>query len=229
VYLDCRDAIGDSFASRFPTVYATCLSAGINPAKKPIPVAAAAHYHMGGIATDSEGRSSIQGLWCVGECASTGLHGANRLASNSLAEALVFGARAANDVRGATMRRKDRGNAPYALQLAVTAPPKPLRRTMSCFVGVEREEAELRSALSTIEKLERAAGGQPASLNVLAAAKLVTAAALERRESLGAHFRRDYPHRPANPQRQSLTLQDAEKIASACAQCVGRKREPRTA
>src|SRR5579862_794566 len=101
-FLDCRTAIGGAFASRFPTVYATCKRARIDPAKEPIPVAPAAHYHMGGIATDARGRSSIAGLWSVGECASTGLHGANRLASNSLAEAIVFGVRVAEDVKGTT-------------------------------------------------------------------------------------------------------------------------------
>ncbi len=99
-YLDCRAAIGASFEQRFPTVYAACREGGIDPATMPIPVAPAAHYHMGGIAADATGRSSLEGLWAIGECASTGLHGANRLASNSLLEALVFGARAAEDIRG---------------------------------------------------------------------------------------------------------------------------------
>ena len=100
VFLDCRQAVGAAFAEHFPTVYASCLSAGIDPALQPIPVAPAAHYHMGGIASDRNGRSSLEGLWVVGECAATGLHGANRLASNSLLEGLVFGARVAENVRG---------------------------------------------------------------------------------------------------------------------------------
>ena len=86
------------FAEAFPTVYAACREAGIDPATQPIPVAPAAHYHMGGIATDERARSTVPGLWAVGEVASTGLHGANRLASNSLLEAVVFGARAAADI-----------------------------------------------------------------------------------------------------------------------------------
>ena len=100
VFLDCREAIGAKFAAHFPTVYAACMSAGIDPARQPIPVAPAAHYHMGGIASDARGRSSLPGLWVAGECAATGLHGANRLASNSLLEGLVFGARVAEDVKG---------------------------------------------------------------------------------------------------------------------------------
>ncbi len=100
VFLDCREALGARSAQRFPTVFAACKSAGIDPAHEPIPVAPAAHYHMGGIASDdARAARSLEGLWAVGECAATGLHGANRLASNSLLEALVFGARAAEDVR----------------------------------------------------------------------------------------------------------------------------------
>ena len=95
----------------FPTVYAACKSAGIDPARQPIPVAPAAHYHMGGIASDARGRSSLPGLWVAGECAATGLHGANRLASNSLLEGLVFGARVAEDVKGSYRRRRRRGPA----------------------------------------------------------------------------------------------------------------------
>ena len=97
-YLDCRTAIGAHFPEAFPTVYAFCRAAGIDPVTQPIPVAPAAHYHMGGIATDERARSTVPGLWAVGEVASTGLHGANRLASNSLLEAVVFGARAAADI-----------------------------------------------------------------------------------------------------------------------------------
>ena len=97
-FLDCRTAIGAHFPEAFPTVYAFCRAAGIDPVTQPIPVAPAAHYHMGGIATDERARSTVPGLWAVGEVASTGLHGANRLASNSLLEAVVFGARAAADI-----------------------------------------------------------------------------------------------------------------------------------
>ena len=99
-FLDCRAAIGAHFAEAFPTVYAHCRAAGIDPVTELIPVAPAAHYHMGGIATDARARTSVAGLWAIGEVASTGLHGANRLASNSLLEAIVFGARAAADIGG---------------------------------------------------------------------------------------------------------------------------------
>src|SRR6266478_3373555 len=91
------------FAEKFPTVYASCMSAGIDPAKQPIPVAPAAHYHMGGIAVDAHGRTSLRGLWAGGEVSSTGAHGANRLASNSLLEAVVYAARIAEDIDGSTI------------------------------------------------------------------------------------------------------------------------------
>ena len=89
-FLDARAAVGAEFAARFPTVYASCIAAAIDPVTTPIPIAPAAHYHMGGVATDARGRTWLAGLWAAGEVASTGVHGANRLASNSLLEALVF-------------------------------------------------------------------------------------------------------------------------------------------
>ena len=93
-------ALGARFAEKFPTVYASCIAAGIDPATQPIPVAPAAHYHMGGIAVDARGRTSLKGLWAGGEVSSTGAHGANRLASNSLLEAVVYAARIAEDIDG---------------------------------------------------------------------------------------------------------------------------------
>ena len=215
VFLDCTKAIGAKFADRFPTVYAACMSAGIAPATQPIPVAPAAHYHMGGIASDEHGRTSLESLWAVGECASTGLHGANRLASNSLLETLVFGARAAEDVRGAITTRDAQGTPPAPERFNAPPPPKAMREAMSLNVGLERDEAGLKSALATIEAVERAGAGEPALLNMTTAAKIVTAAALARHESRGGHFRSDYPQTDAVAKRSFLTLADAEKIASS--------------
>jgi L-aspartate oxidase len=93
-FLDARQAVGEAFPEHFPAVFAAAMAAGVDPRRQPIPVAPACHYHMGGIATDAEGRTSLAGLYAAGECAATGAHGANRLASNSLLEAAVFGARA---------------------------------------------------------------------------------------------------------------------------------------
>jgi len=130
-FLDCTAAIGEAFAQRFPTVFAACKAAGIDPATQLIPVAPAAHYHMGGIASDPYGRSSLPGLWSVGECASTGLHGANRLASNSLLEALVFGARAAEDIEANVKIQQGQGTPPAPQRFAATAPPHVLRDAMT--------------------------------------------------------------------------------------------------
>ena len=101
-YLDGRKALGTNFVKRFPTIYGKCREAGIDPATTPIPVAPGAHYHMGGVSVDLHGRTSVEGLWACGEVACTGLHGTNRLASNSLLEAVSFGTRVAQDIQGRT-------------------------------------------------------------------------------------------------------------------------------
>jgi L-aspartate oxidase len=198
------------FAAQFPTVFAACRRAGIDPARQAIPVTAAAHYHMGGIAVDAAGRSSLPGLWVAGEAACTGLHGGNRLASNSLLEALVMGRAAGRDIAGAVPA----GQAAEA-DVALTGsapqvdPPRVarLRRLMSDHVGVTRDEAGLRAALAGLAALEP---GAPLALaNMLTAAQMITSAALLRRESRGAHCRSDFPGQlPAAPSR--LTLADAQ-------------------
>jgi L-aspartate oxidase len=113
-FLECRTAIGAAFPERFPTVTAACRAAGIDPVTDLIPVAPAEHYHMGGVATDAEGRTTLPGLWAAGEVACTGLHGANRLASNSLLEAVVFGARIAQPAPQGTSRAAHGGGAMLA-------------------------------------------------------------------------------------------------------------------
>ena len=105
VFLDARAAIGARFEARFPVIAEACRAAGVDPAREPIPVRPAQHYHMGGIAVDAEGRSSVAGLWACGEAACTGLHGANRLASNSLTEAAVFASIVARSIEAAPLRR----------------------------------------------------------------------------------------------------------------------------
>ena len=210
VFLDCRVAIGAHFADHFPTVYAACRAAGIDPVTQPIPVAPAAHYHMGGIVSDERGRASLEGLWVVGECASTGLHGANRLASNSLLEGLVFGARVADDIRGSIVPKKNVGNAPAPQRFSAPAAPPVLRRAMARLVGLERDATGLREALTIIQQVERAGAGEPALLNMTAAAKLVAAGALARHESRGAQYRSDFPLTDAQGKRTFLTLADAE-------------------
>src|SRR5690349_18040537 len=149
-FLDAREALGARFAEKFPTVYASCLAAGIDPAIQPIPVAPAAHYHMGGIAVDARGRTSLRGLWAGGEVSSTGAHGANRLASNSLLEAVVYAARIAEDI--ANQQIEAPASLPSALAVPRNCAPSPLaeknlRALMSSHVGVIRDGESLEDAL----------------------------------------------------------------------------------
>ncbi|MGB5092077.1 MAG: L-aspartate oxidase [Parvibaculum sp.] len=222
VFLDTRKAVGAAFPDRFPTVYANCISMGIDPVTQPIPVAPAAHYHMGGIATDERGRASLSGLWACGEVASTGAHGANRLASNSLLEAIVFGARIAEDIQGSVP--VESGKLDIAPSLAVENEPlaspmvMQLRRLMTRHVGVIRDRQGLASALADITRLERAAGPVSLFRNITTTAKLVTAAAYAREESRGGHFRADYPEaREIWKHRTFITLAQADAIAQEAA------------
>lgn len=214
VFLDCRKAVGAEFASHFPTVYEICREAGIDPAVQPIPVAPAAHYHMGGIATDVRGRTSLEGLWAIGECACTGLHGANRLASNSLLEALVFGARAAEDISATTSPRHSRGTPPAPARSAAPPVPRTLREVMTRYAGLERDAAGLSEALTRIAQIERAGGHEPSLMNMTVTAKMVVAGALARCETRGSHNRSDFTETNATGKRTFMTLADAERIAA---------------
>jgi L-aspartate oxidase len=215
-FLDARAAIGTAFAERFPTVHAACMAAGVDPARELIPVAPAAHYHMGGIAVDARGRTSLDGLWAAGEVACTGAHGANRLASNSLLEAVVYAARIAEDIA----RRAPAGPAGPAPSIPDVALPAPrahdhdLRKLMSAQVGVIRDAAGLAHALREIARIEREAAS-PALRHMATAALLIAAAAWRRRESRGAHCRADYPGPAPQAQRTFITLAEARAIADS--------------
>ena len=186
-FLDCR-AIGAGLAEEFPAVFAACMRAGLDPRESPIPVAAAAHYHMGGVAAGPDGRTSLPGLFAVGECAATGVHGANRLASNSLLEAAAFGRRTGRTAALETVTPGATLPTPVSPDLSPEA-LLALREAMSEGVGVVRDAAGLSAALAVIARLETAA---PGALP-LVAARLIAEAALDRRESRGGHFRSDYP------------------------------------
>nr|WP_207466297.1 L-aspartate oxidase [Paracoccus fontiphilus] len=207
--LDCRK-LGARIHSDFPAVAAACARAGIDPARQPIPVAAAAHYHMGGIATDADGRSSLPGLWACGEAASTGLHGANRLASNGLLEALVFARRAALSIG-----RNGPPAAPVALPRPAPAPLPDLalvaglRQSMTAGAGVLRDAPGLTDTLRTIAVIEAAQPDCPQLANMTATATLICAAALARRESRGAHCRTDCPDPLPLARRSRMTLAQA--------------------
>jgi L-aspartate oxidase len=203
-FLDAREAVGEHFPDEFPAVFAACLSGGIDPRTQPIPVAPACHYHMGGIATDAQGRSSLPGLYSAGECASTGVHGANRLASNSLLEAAVFGARAGRAAAGEPAVATE----PLAAQVPPELPDaalQRLRRAMSRDAGVIRDAAGLGRLLAEVRDLQAIHGPCPP----LVAARLIAACALARTESRGGHFRADATAQ-AEPRRTFVTLAELE-------------------
>ncbi|GBR77458.1 L-aspartate oxidase [Candidatus Termititenax dinenymphae] len=194
VLLDFTTAAVDLHA-RFPSIYRKCQDLRINIAKDLVPVVPAAHYSMGGIATDIFGRTSIPGLLACGECASTGVHGANRLASNSLLEGLVFGRRAART----TLQYLRRG----AMHCASTDIPSiqinpsinnraAIQEIMWQNAGIIRNRAGLTVAR---QKLQEMPSGSPEENNLLLCAKLCVSGALRRRESRGSHYRTDYPRR----------------------------------
>jgi L-aspartate oxidase len=214
-YLDACTALGARFAKEFPTVYASCLEGGIDPAREPIPIAPAAHYHMGGIAVDAHGRSSLNGLWAGGEVSSTGAHGANRLASNSLLEAIVYAARIADDILGQWLPSPAAPEQPAPRNCAFPAlAAKNLRAMMSSHVGVIRDGEQLADAVRSFAAIERNTGNI-ALRNMATTALLVAASAFVRRESRGAHFRADHPHeKTALAHRTITSLAAAREVAN---------------
>ena len=204
-FLDARTAIGAHFDEEFPTVFASCMANGVDPRTELMPVAPAAHYHMGGVAADTSGRTSLEGLYAVGECASTGVHGANRLASNSLLEAAAFG-----ECAGRAAAAELAGFAPDTAHAHIPAAPsvlspadlKRLRDAMGRYAGVVRTEDGLQALLRLIDELDVQYPGALA----LVSARLIAACALNRRESRGSHNRPDYPKTAAHGERTFTTL-----------------------
>jgi L-aspartate oxidase len=202
VWLDARHLGGDYLARRFPTILATCRAAGIDPATHPIPVAPAAHYASGGVATDLHGRTSLPGLYACGEVACTGVHGANRLASNSLLEALVFARRIATGIAGTAP-----GGAGPVGGAGRSGPGEPgdpvagraaLQRAMTAGAGVLRSAGSLRAAAAELGRLapSAAAGrgtGHWELANLVTVSTALVAAAYARQETRGCHWRDDWP------------------------------------
>jgi L-aspartate oxidase len=196
VYLDTRPSIGAHIKDHFPTVFSACMAAGIDPRDSLIPVAPAMHYHMGGILSDTWGKSSLNGLSVCGECASTGAHGANRLASNSLLEAVVFAARIADRLKQETLKSPGESVGYVPTELPDPA-LQTLRTGMAEHCGVVRNAKGLETLLSTIHRLE----DQHGYARALTAARLIASAALQRTESRGGHFRADFKDTSETAQR----------------------------
>ncbi|MGA8532864.1 MAG: L-aspartate oxidase [Candidatus Tumulicola sp.] len=210
VGLDARDAIGARFPDEFPTVFGFCMSAGVDPRVQNIPIAPAAHYHMGGIAVDEWGRTSLANLWACGETSATGVHGANRLASNSLLEALVYGSRVAADVGGAPRPAGRRARLEYHLGHdsggTQAQAVSDLRNVMYTNLGLVRYESGLREALARIAELQTAFTESRSELrNLLVVGRLIAEAALARAESRGSHFRSDYARTEESLAKRSFT------------------------
>jgi L-aspartate oxidase len=220
VYLDCRHMPTDKFVHHFPNIYEKCKSIGIDVAQHMIPVAPAAHYSCGGIQTDDSGATSIKHLFAAGECASTGLHGANRLASNSLLEAMVFAHRAAEkaielvntpDAEALVFAHAEipewnaKGTTNPREMILITQSLKELRLLMSDYVGIVRNNVRLTRAMrrldllyEEIEELYRTSVLSPQLCelrNMITVGYLVVKGAQFRKESRGLHYNTDYPQK----------------------------------
>jgi L-aspartate oxidase len=188
VFLDVTHLPGTTLQKKFRHVYSTCLQYGVDITRDRIPITPAAHYFMGGVCTDLNGRSSLAGLYAAGEVASAGVHGANRLASNSLLEALVFGGRAA-----AAMKEESEADSPgFSLTNVFSRPPENasdrIRDITWRHAGIVRNGRDLKTGLKLLSEITQ-------DSNLLTVARMIHESALAREESRGAHFREDFPSR----------------------------------
>ena len=206
VYIDLTHLKKDFIKKRFPNIYNFCINYGIDPSKNLIPVRPSAHYFMGGIKTDLWGRTNIENLFACGECACTGVHGANRLASNSILEGLVFGKRVGIKVRETDFKIKDfefKYSFPKKGDILIDKEDlkRSIRSLMWRNVGIERDGESLKNALDKLREWQKYAfwkefydRGGFESLNMLIVASLITESAILREESRGTHYRKDFPY-----------------------------------
>jgi L-aspartate oxidase len=195
VFLDARHV--PDVTTRFPTITASCRAVGVDPTTDPIPVAPAAHYASGGVRTDLSGRTSIEGLYACGEAACTGVHGANRLASNSLLEGLVFARRIAADIAADPPRPGEPAAAPVAGSAVAAEVRVPLQEAMTAGAGVLRTGDSLAATATELVRLG-AGGAAPRTgsweaTNLVTVATALVAAATRREETRGCHWREDHP------------------------------------
>lgn len=221
VFLDMTALSEDFLKERFPKIYETCKFYGLNIATDQLPVSPASHYCMGGIRTDLHGRSTLQGLYAAGEVTCTGVHGANRLASNSLLEGLVFGARAGASalednsefkIQNSKLESKEFENLNLEAGIS-TAVKKRVKRVMWERVGILRDRDSLKRALREFEQIS-SANLSVSSRNFVTLARMVAAGALWREESRGGHFRNDFPERDERFRVHSIQKLDAEISSS---------------
>lgn len=210
--LDARKALGTKFAQRFPIIYDVCMKAGLNPETEPLPVAPAAHYHMGGALMDDFGRTNVKGLWVCGETACSHIHGANRLASNSLLEALVYSEVVAKALPDDKRPAHPPAPKPYRLPQKDDqnnqATRLALRRLMYAEMGLLRHAHGMGHALKAICGYAGRGGLSSATRSMLLLAGMMTLSALRRHESRGAHARRDYPALATRAVHSQLTLKE---------------------
>ncbi len=218
-FLDTRKSVGQSFPDHFPTVFSHCQNHGIDPRQDLIPVVPAAHYHMGGVETDSRGRTDLNGLWACGEVACTGLHGANRLASNSLLEALVFAPLVSKDIKESPLNQTsskrlfDYSEKTVPLGDDQNDVISELQTLNYRYIGLCRNKQGLETLLSHLDNLERKYPKPSARLqNLMTVSRLVAVSALARKESRGGHYRNDYPEAQDDYKSHTcLTLEDGFK------------------
>jgi L-aspartate oxidase len=228
VYLDVTHLDGEKLKQRFPRIYQTCLQFGLDITRERIPVRPAAHYAMGGVRTDLDGRASLAGLFAAGEAACTGAHGANRLASNSLLEGLVFGLRAAR-----AMALSDGAASPALAEVTAASPcsgsaaagardadalRSDAQQIMERHVGMVRDASGLQAAIARLEQIRSAlppSGSRRCAetRNIVECGLAIARSALLRKESRGSHYRADFPHSDdARFGRHSVVRGDAARL-----------------